>query len=375
MKTAPRIGGLKPSPVRMMMEGAPADASPLGLGEPSWELPQVARKALAVAGEGVCGYGPNNGLAELRAAIGRRYGVGPDDVLVAAGSQASLFALYHAYLGPGDVVLIPDPYFPAYAALAQLAGASVALYATSPERGFRPDAASFLAALEANPGARVAVVGAPGNPTGGGIDAEDLRRIAAACHERDVLLVSDEVYRELWFGSPCVGLRDVARTGVVISSMSKGFGAPGLRVGWISGDAALLAPARTIHSYMCTSAALTSQRAAIALLDAADDVAAAARREMATRWEAFSSTAAECWGVRPRRPDGAFYWWSALPPHAGTDDLAFALRLRDEAHVVTTPGFAFGPSGKGRLRISFAAAPERVAEGVRRMTRLWTGKA
>jgi aspartate/methionine/tyrosine aminotransferase len=358
----------------MMMEGAPPDASPLGLGEPSWELPAPARRALAAAGDGVCGYGPNNGFPELRAEIGRRYGAGADEVLVTAGSQAALYALYHAYLGPGDAALVPDPWFPAYAALAQLAGARVVAYPLREENGFRPRADDFVRALEATPEIRLAVVAAPGNPTGAGVAAEDLRRMAAAAAERNVLLVSDEVYRELWFGAPVSGLRDVARTGVVVSSLSKGWGAPGLRVGWISGDPALLAPARTVHSYMCTSASIASQRAALALLEATDETTAAARREMDARWEAFASTAESAWGARPRRPDGAFYWWTALPPHAGTDDLAFALRLRDEAHVVTTPGFAFGTAGRGRLRVSFAAKPERVAEGVRRMARLWTGR-
>lgn len=367
MKTADRVSGLKPSPVRMMMEGAPAGSSPLGLGEPSWDLPAAARRALARAGDGVCAYGPNNGLPELRTAIAARYGVGPDDALVVNGSQAALFALYHAYLQPGTAALVPDPYFPAYGALAQLAGAAVATYPLRADRGWRLDADAFVAALGRRPEVRVAVVGAPANPTGAGVDAEDLRRVAEACAAQDVLLISDEVYRELYLDRPVPGLRDVARTGVVISSVSKAWGAPGLRVGWIVGDAKLLAPARTLHSFMCTSAALTSQRAALALLENTEEIAAAARREVAVRWDAFSTAARESWGREPRRPDGAFYWWTPLPAGAGTDDLAFATKLRDEGRVVTTPGFAFGPAGRGHLRVSFAAKPELVAEGARRM--------
>lgn len=371
MKPATRAAGLRPSPVRMMMEGAPEDASPLGLGEPSWDLPEPARRALERSGDGVCGYGPNNGLPELRAAIARRYRAEPDDVLVTAGSQAALFALYHAYLGPGDEALIPDPHFPAYSALAQLAGAGVATYPLSADDAWRPDADRFIAALAARPKAKIAVVGSPANPTGAAVEAGTLRRMAEACAERGVLLVSDEVYRELDLGAPIPGLRDVATTGVVVSSVSKAWGAPGLRVGWISGDAALLAPVRTLHSFMCTSASVPSQRAALALLADSAAVTALAREEVAARWDALAETAREAWGAELRRPDGAFYWWTPLPAHAGSDDLAFALRLRDEAHVVTTPGFAFGAGGRGHLRISFAARPERVAEGVRRLARLW----
>jgi aspartate/methionine/tyrosine aminotransferase len=120
---------------------------------------------------------------------------------------------------------------------------------------------------------------------------------------------------------------------------------------------------------MCTSAALTSQRAALALLENAEEISppprAARSRSGGTR--SLPARARESWGREPRRPDGAFYWWTPLPAGAGSDDLAFATKLRDEGRVVTTPGFAFGPAGRGHLRVSFAAKPELVAEGARRM--------
>jgi aspartate/methionine/tyrosine aminotransferase len=375
MKPSERAAGLKPSPVRMMAQGAPPGSSPLGLGEPSWELPEVARRALAAAGEGVCAYGPNDGLPELRAGIGAKYRAEAETTLVTAGSQAALYALYAAYLGPGDEALIPDPYFPGYEVLARLSGATATTYPLSEARGFRPDAATFEAALDARPKAKLAIVAGPANPTGAAVLADDLRRIAACCHARGVLLISDEVYRELYATTPCVGLRDVATTGLVVSSVSKGFGAPGLRVGWVQGDPALLAPVRAIHAFMCTSASVASQRAALALLQNEADVCARARREVDARFAAFAEAAREAFGATPARPDGAFYFWTKLPAHAGSDDLAFATRLRDEAKVVVTPGFAFGPAGRGRLRLSFAARPEVVAEGARRLAPLWRGES
>src|SRR5512140_1252426 len=120
MKTAVRLQGMRPSPVRMLSEGAPADAIPLGLGEPTWQMPEPARKALAQF-SGVCGYGDNRGLPDLRKTVAEYYKVTPEQVIMTAGSQGALFALLQAYIGPGDKVLIPDPGFVAYKGIAQLA--------------------------------------------------------------------------------------------------------------------------------------------------------------------------------------------------------------------------------------------------------------
>jgi aspartate/methionine/tyrosine aminotransferase len=189
MKTADRVSGLKPSPVRMLMDGAPAGSSPLGLGEPSWDLPEPARRALARAGDGVCAYGPNNGIPELRAAISARYGAGPDDALVVAGSQAALFAIYHAYLQPGTAVARARSVLPGvrrrWRSSRALPSRRTRCAPTAAGGSTRPRS-SRRSTLR--PDVRVAVVGAPANPTGAGVDAEDLRRVAEACAARDVLL-------------------------------------------------------------------------------------------------------------------------------------------------------------------------------------------
>ena len=112
MNPASRLDAIRPSPIRVISEGAPADAIPLGLGEPTWELPAPARRALA-AESGPCGYGPNAGLLELRSALARWHGAEAEEILVTSGSEGALFSLLMAWLEPGDEVLIPDPGFPA----------------------------------------------------------------------------------------------------------------------------------------------------------------------------------------------------------------------------------------------------------------------
>lgn len=370
MQPASRLALVKPSPIRVLSEGAPPDAIPLGLGEPTWELPRAARAALA-AQSGVCAYGPNAGLPELRSALAHWHGAEVDEVLVTCGSEEALFALFMAWLGPGDEVLVPDPGFAAYPALARIAGAEPVPYALDAANRFRLDAKSFVAALDAGPRIKAAVINFPCNPTGGGASLEDLKALAQACQQRGILLISDEVYRDLYFGFRPPSLRDVGSTGVVLSSVSKGWAAPGLRVGWAVGDPAWLSPARTIHAFAVTAASATSQRAALALLEASEEVLPQGRREIHARWEALASAWAAHFDVEIAPPDGTFYHWIPLPSSAHADPFGFCVRLRDEGKVVLVPGSAFGEAGRTYARLSFAASPEQLAEGVRRMAPFW----
>lgn len=369
-RVASRLAGLGASPIRRLSEGAPQDAIPLGLGEPTWDLPEPARRALAESAEsGACPYGPNSGLPGLRAAVAAFHGVEIDEVLITVGSSGALHALFVAFAEPGDEVLVPDPGYPAYAALARLAGATPRTYGLG--ENWRLDAARFRHALAACPRARLAVINAPSNPTGGGADLATVDAIARACAARDVLLVSDEVYRELYLGDRSPSLRDVSRDGVVIGSVSKAWGAPGLRVGWAIGDPAALGAARIVHGYSATAASRPAQRAALALLEASDEICAASRRQVGIRWRALRAAMLAEWGLEPATPDGGFYSFLPLPGGAvgpaHRDPWSFCLWLRDEARVVLVPGEVFGPAGRGHVRLSFAASPEQIREGVRRL--------
>jgi aspartate/methionine/tyrosine aminotransferase len=366
VRPAARLGALKPSPIRILSEGAPEGAIPLGLGEPTWELPEPARRALAQE-HGVCAYGPNVGLPELRSTIAAFHGARTEEVLVTCGSEEGLFAVAQAYLDPGDQVLVPDPGFPAYAAVARLASAEPVPYALDAANAFALDADRFAEALAGAPRAKLAVLNHPSNPTGGGASAAAMARIADLCEARGVLLLSDEVYRELHFGTRPPSLREVTDRGLVTTSVSKGWGAPGLRVGWILGAADLLAPVRTVHAFAVTAAAAPSQRAAAALVEASDEVLPAARQEVRLRFEALQRAWKEGFGAELRPPVGAFYHWMRLPEAAHADPMAFCLRLRDEAGVVLVPGLAFGEGGRAHARLSFAARPDQIREGVRRL--------
>ena len=370
---APRVGAMRPSPIRQLARGAPPGSISLGLGEPTWPLPEPARRALAGA-PGPCAYGPNAGLADLRGTVADRYGVTGDEVLITTGSTGGLYALLQAWIGPGDKILAPDPGFVAYRHLGELAGGQTRTYPL--DGAFRLDAEALIRRLD-EPGLKVVLLNLPSNPTGGGASREALGKVARACEERGILLVSDEVYRELYLEGraplgPPPSLRDVSSWGVVASSVSKGWGGPGLRVGWLVGDPRWLAPALTVHAFSVTAAALPAQRAARALLESSDEVLTAARRELAVRWQALEEGLEAHLGVSPRMPDGAFYAWLPLPAAAREDPRAFCLQLRDEARVILVPGTVFGDRGRSYLRLSYAAEPQQIAEGLRRLAPFWS---
>lgn len=368
MKTASRLDGIALSPIRRMNLGAPPDTISLGLGEPTWPLPQAASQALGRARYD-CSYGPNAGLPELREEIARLYGSSIDQVMVAAGSQGALYALFQAWAGPGSQVLLPDPGFLAYPVLARLAGADPVTYRLGPGGSLDPD--SFESSLAETPGAVIAVINHPGNPCGGGATAEALERVARACRDKGVLLISDEVYRELYLGERPPSLREVSEYGITLSSASKAWGAPGLRVGWAIGDPVVLEPARLIHNYMTTAAARPSQEAALALLAESDSIIPSARAALNERWEAFRAALSIYMNHKAVQPTGAFYYWLPLPEGVLEDPLNFCLRVRDQGRVIIVPGLAFGEAGRSFVRISYAGAPTDLAEGLRRLAPFW----
>ncbi|MEM8932290.1 MAG: pyridoxal phosphate-dependent aminotransferase [Acidobacteriota bacterium] len=370
----PPISAIRAAKARVVGDGRDVGAIDLTLGEPTWfagasGLPTVARRALASVRSAP--YGLHVGDLDLRQAVARFEGVAVDEVLITSGAQGGLFAAMSAYLAAGDLALVPDPGFPSYRTLAELSGAEVTTYVLGD--GFRLDPAAIETALDQDPRIRVVVLNHPGNPTGGGASIEALRRVAAACERHGVLLVSDEVYRELRIDSArdpsaeSIGLRQASRSGVVVGSIAKAWGAPGLRVGWLLGDPAVLEVCRAWHAWAVTSAAGPSQAAARALVEASDEILPRARDALRQRWQAFVDGWRIESGSEPPAPDGGFYVWFRLPDDR--DTASFCAELVQVDGVAVVPGEAFGAAGQGWARLSFGGEPDAVREGGRRVAR------
>jgi len=369
------MSGMGTSLIRSFAAGAPAGNVSLALGEPGWPLPPVARRALSDWAQSAasCTYGPNAGLPELQEAVADRFGTGVDEVMLTAGSQAALFAVMTAHLDVGDVVAVPGPGFPAYRTVARLAGARTVTYPMGRGGELDPEALSQTLAHSATDSGRVrmVVLNHPGNPTGAGASRAVLERVADLCAGHEVMLVSDEVYRELWLERPQPSVREVTSSAVVTESVSKAWSAPGLRVGWAVGPADALAPARLVHNAMNTAPARPSQVASTALLRASAEVLPAARAALLERWEVVREQA-PAWLTRVERPAGGFYLWAPVPAAAGAESHAhadgWATRLRDRGGVTVVPGSAFDEAGAGHIRLSVGGPKDELTEGLRRLS-------
>lgn len=369
MTVAARAAGLSTSPIRSIALGAPAGTISLALGEPGWPVPDAAVRALSgwAAEAMTCSYGPNEGLPELVDALTERYAVRPGEVMVSAGSQAALFALFQAHVPTGSRVLVPDPGFPAYATLSALAGAQPTTYPLAADGSLDPEA--LISLLDRHNDVSLAVLNHPGNPTGGVATAVGLEAVARACERRGVTLLSDEVYRELTLAGPQPSVREVSDQAIVVESVSKAWAAPGLRVGWAVGPAQLLTPARLVHNAMTTAPARPSQVAAAALLRDSMRVLAESREELRRRWAIAAAGPQVLQATRPVQ--AGFYLWLPLPPWAAADPDGFVRRVRDEGRVLVVPGSAFGPAGRSHARVSVGGSRSELVQGLARLAPWW----
>lgn len=367
---AERIRNVRKSATRRLYDSAPAGSINLGLGEPDFPTPDVVRKEAARVIEAEpTGYTSNAGLPVLRARVaayhseGLREGFPADAVCVTNGAEEALFAVVMAIAGPGDEVLLPDPGFLAYPTLAEIAGARATYYRMPAARGFEFDRDSFDRALSNH--TRLVFVVSPSNPTGRVISRDDLRFIAERVSETGVYVVSDEIYRELYFDDRPGSISEFYDKTIIISGLSKMMSMTGWRLGWAVGPEEVIRHVTVMHQYVSTCASVISQRAAIAAFGEEGRRATALMREELLNRRGVMARAIE---REMRLPyvagEGAFYIMLDVSEFGEAEDVA--TRLLDE-RVITVPGPAFGSEGRGYLRLSFSIEPSLIEEGVRRI--------
>ena len=360
------------------------DVISFGAGEPDFDTPehikQAARDALD---KGVSRYTHVAGLVELRRAVAaelsRVHGVdlGPEQVLVSTGAKHSLFNLFMALLDPGDEVIIPAPYWVSYPDMVLLAGGKPVILPTEAGRGFAPEPEALAAAMTDR--TRAIVINTPSNPTGGVFDAETLRAIGEMCAARGVLIVSDDIYRSLVYGSArytsIASLSpDIARHTVLVDGVSKSYAMTGWRIGYAAGPIELIRAMGTIQGQSTSNPTHVAQIAALAALTGPQECVAEMRaafderrREMVARLRAMP-------GVSLYEPLGAFYCFPDLSAHVGrrapsgaviADDVALCNYLVEEGRVAVVPGSGFG--APGFVRLSYACSMGEIQTGLDRM--------
>ena len=362
------------SGIREIIELASAipDAIHLEACSPSFSTPDhITDGALRAARDGATGYTSTFGSRALRRAIADRYerrwasGMVPENVLVAHGAVNAIAATCFAILEPGDEVLVPDPGWPNYVSVVSLIGAIPVPYHLSGDNGFRPevDAVSTLITDKT----KMLLLCNPSNPTGVVWDAATVEAMVDLARERDLFVLSDEIYEDLTFDGAHVPARrfDDSERLVTVSGVSKSYAMTGWRVGWAIGSRSLVQLAGKVQEPLITCASAISQAAAVLALEGPQDDVDRMRDSYRRRRD-LAVAILEPAGLLPSRPQGAFY---AMVDLSGTGQFSreSALALLEEQRVACVPGNAFGRSAEGFVRISFAASADDVVEGCRRI--------
>jgi aminotransferase len=346
----------------------------LGIGEPDFVTPWKIREASIFALEkGRTSYTDNRGLLSLRKEISRYVSsfFGPDydpadEILVTVGVSEAIDVSLRAILNPGDKVLYHEPCYVSYAPSVTLAFGEAIPVGTSPENSFALDPESFERAWE--PGCKVLLLNFPTNPTGGTADREKLERLAKFAVEKDLIVVSDEIYAELTYEGEHFSLASLPgmkeRT-LLLHGFSKAFAMTGFRVGFACGPSWLIDAMMKIHQYCMMCAPILSQEAAVeALTHGSPEVER--MKEQYCRRRDFVVRRFNEMGLSCHLPRGSFY---AFPEVAATglNEVDFCHRLLREKEVAVVPGTAFGSHGKGHVRASFSTSYENLVEATDRM--------
>ncbi|HEY8410836.1 MAG TPA: aminotransferase class I/II-fold pyridoxal phosphate-dependent enzyme, partial [Pyrinomonadaceae bacterium] len=266
----------------------------------------------------------------------------------------------------GDEVVLPNPGFVAYPTIVKMAGGVAKFYRLPRENGFAFDADEFRRAL--SPRTKVVVCISPSNPTGRTLSREDLSSIAGAVREHGAYLISDEIYRELYYTPqrPESASAFFDRT-IVIAGLSKSMSMTGWRLGWIGGEEAVIKASLVLHGYVTTCASTVSQKASLAAWsDEAEAARAGFRQTFRARRDHLLQLIESELGLGAVTPEGAFYTMLDVREFGPSMKVAEALL---EQRVITVPGAAFGSESEGFLRVSFCADHDTLAEGVRRIKR------
>jgi len=363
-----RLQGIEKSVIRQVFDRALPGSLNLGLGEPDLPTPDVIRRAaVKVIVEEQNGYTSHAGLPALREKVASEYPYlegRPERVVITAGSQEALYLALLTLVDEGDEVLLPNPGFVAYPTIVRMAGGTAKFYRMPREQGFAFDVDEFRRAL--TPQTKVVVCISPSNPTGRTLTNEDLASVADAVRDHGAYLISDEIYRELYYTPERPGsLSAVYDRTIVISGLSKSMSMTGWRLGWLCGDDDLVKAMLVLHGYVTTCASTVSQKASLAAWsDEAEAARAGFRETFRARRDHLLGLVESELGLRAVTPDGAFYTMIDVSEYGSSMKVAEA--LLDE-RVITVPGAAFGSEAEGFLRVSFCAELDQLDEGVRRI--------
>jgi aspartate aminotransferase len=353
------------------------------LGEPDFSTPEhICAAAVKAMHKGHTRYTPAAGIPELRAAVARSYqkiyglSYTPEQVVVSNGAKHSLHNALAATVGPGDEVIIPTPYWVSYSDLVQMTGARYVLVPTTMETGFKMTPEQLRAAV--TPRSRMLMLNSPSNPTGAVYTRRELEALADVVLEKNLAVLSDEIYERLVFGDAKATCFATLRPGlaertITISGASKSYAMTGWRIGWALGPAPVIKAMGNVQSQQTGCPCSISQAAALAAVEGDQECVERMRREFEARRDLVCGRLKKLPGVKSFLPQGAFYAFFDVSAHFGRtlagrqveDSTSFCQAALECAHVNLVTGAAFG--AEGYVRLSYAASREQLQAGLDRL--------
>ncbi len=372
------VNKLRPSGIRRYFDIAATmdDVVTLGIGEPDFATPEhILDRGIESLRCKETGYTSNSGTIELREAIARYiqrlYGLRYDpqnQILVTVGVSEAMWLSLKAILDPGDEVLVPEPCFVANPAAVEMAGGVPVMVETLAENDFQVTGEMLEAAI--TPRTKAILINYPNNPTGAILSRERMLEIARVAEKYDLVVISDEIYERLVYDAEQIcfaSLPGMYERTIVMSGMSKSFAMTGWRIGYVTAPRALMEAIRKLHQYLIMSAPTTGQAASLqALIYGEDDVQAMQaeyNRRRRVIVDGFNALGLTCF-----EPRGAFYAFPSITASGMTDENFCETLLREE-RVAVVPGSAFGQSGTGFVRASYATSMDNIEKALDGMAR------
>jgi len=370
------VQDMKPSGIRKFFDivNTMEDAISLGVGEPDFITPWHIRDAGIYSLEkGQTYYTSNSGLLELREEICnyvKKFNLSytPDEVLVTVGGSEAIDLAMRTILNPGDEVIIPEPSFVCYKPCTTLAGGVPVTIETKAENGFKLTKEELLEKITEK--TKLLVLSYPNNPTGAVMGRKELEEIAEVVKEKNIMVLSDEIYAELTYVGKhfsIASLPDMKDRTIVVNGFSKAFAMTGWRLGFCLANSVLTKQITKVHQYAIMSSPTTSQYAAIEALQNGEESIKAMVAEYSDRRkvivDGFNKMGFPCFS-----PDGAFYVFPSIK-RTGLTSEEFCMKLLEEEKVALVPGNAFGESGEGFVRASYAYSLDQIRNALERIQR------
>jgi len=375
MQISKRVQEIAPSGIRAFFDLVLGmkDVISLGVGEPDFVTPwNIREKAIYSLEQGHTSYTSNKGMVELRRDIAHllksKFGLNYDpeeEILITVGVSEGKDLAVRALLNPGDKVAIPEPAYVSYWPLAYLTGARP-YYINTSKSGFKLTAEGLDRSIQK--GTKLLILNYPSNPTGNSFTKSELLRIASVVKKRNLTVVTDEIYDDLTYDfthTAFTSLKGMRERTVYLNGFSKSYAMTGFRIGFACGPKEIIAAMTKIHQYTTMCVSITSQMAAMEALKNGAKSVQEMKKEYKRRRD-FVVDGLNRIGLNCHKPQGAFYVFPSIK-NTRYKSLDFAKELLRKKKVAVVPGTAFGPSGEGYLRISYASSIESLKEALVRI--------